>query len=163
MIKAVLIRIGLAAIVFGAGLYFGYTYERNDCQAEQAEAQVEAVEIHDQAAEAGQEVERQAVRRRVKTDAVFNGIQQGVISYAQTHPVATDCRLDADGLRLWAAANAGADPESACRSDDLVRALAAAGERCDDGSADQSHRRGSGLSPVPGSAPGADRLAGGNQ
>lgn len=163
MIQSLLIRIGLAAIVFGAGLYFGFQYAHNDCQADQGEAQVEAVEIHDQAAEAGQVVEQQAVKRRVNTESVFNGIQRGVITYVQTHPVATDCRLDDDGLRLWAAANAGADSDAACRGDDLLRAVAAAGERCDDGSADQPPRRGAGVPPLPGPAPGADRLAGGDQ
>ena len=162
MIQSILIRIGLAAVVFALGAWLGYSYERNDRKADQAEAQAETVEIHDQAAEVGRVVEQAAVQRSVKTDAVFNGIQRGVIAYVQSHPAAIDCRLDDDGLRLWRAANAGADIESAAVGHGAVRTAAAAGERGDDGSADQSQRSGALVSPVPGSASGADQLAGGN-
>ena len=162
MIQTILIRIGLAAVVFALGAWLGYSYERNDRKADQAEAQTETIEIHDQAAEAGRVVERAAVQRNVKTDAVFNGIQRGVIAYAQSHPAAIDCRLDDDGLRLWRAANAGTDPDRAGSIDGAVRTAPATEERSNDGTADQPQRSGAFLPPVPQSAPGTDRLAGGN-
>lgn len=155
-----LIRLALAVAFLGAGAAFGYRYADNACKARKSEAQTVAIEQHDEAAVVGQTVERETVKRTVKTEAVFNGIQLGVIDYAQKHPAATDCRLDDDGLRLWHAANANAEPLPAAERDAAMRDAGTAAERGDDGSIEQSHRSRQGLSPVPGSASGSGELAG---
>ena len=155
-----LLAVLVVAIVSSAGgAYLGYRYADNACQAEKLAAQDVVIEEHDDAARAGKVVERETVRRAAKTEAVFNDVQQGVVAYVQTHPAAV-CSLDADGLRLWNAANQGADPAAAGERDATVPGVAAGDERDDDGPADQSHRGRQGVSPVPGSAPGLGGMAG---
>ena len=154
----ILLLVGVA--LFVAGYFTGTKAEHNANEAEKKHAQDVATELHNAKSIVGERVERETVQQTTKTEAVFNGINQGVITYAQNHPVADNCRLDDDGLRLWRAANAGADLEPATVGDSPVRTATAAGERGDDGSADQSQRSGAFVSPVPGSAPGADQLAG---
>ena len=154
-----LIHLALAVAFLGTGAVFGYRYADNACQANQAKALSVVVTEHNEAAGIGQSVARETVRRTVKTEAVFNGIQQGVTSYAQNHP-ADDCRLDADGLRLWRAANANADALPSSERDAALPGATDAAERRDDGPADQSRRGDEGLSPVQGPAPGAGGLVG---
>lgn len=151
----------LAAVaLFIAGYFTGIKAEHNANEAQRAEAQQTAIELHNAKTIVGERVERETVQRTVKTEAVFNGINQGVITYAQNHPVATDCRLDDDGLRLWSAANAGADAEPIGERSAGMRGIVTTAERRDDGSAEQPHRNGPGLSPVPRSTPWLDQLAG---
>ena len=159
-----LLIMALAAVAMFIGGYFtGTKAEHNANEAQRAEAQDTAIGLHNAKSIVGERVERETVARTVKTEAVFNGLNQGVITYAQSHPVATDCRLDADGLRLWTAANAGADAQPVAERSAGMPVAAATAERWNDGSAEQSHRGGQGLSPVPGSAPGASQLVEENQ
>ena len=157
ILAAVLVGIGL----FLGGYFTGKSNEHNADEAKKGEALETAVEKHDQAEAVGQEVERQSAVRAAKTESVFNGIQQGVVTYAQNHPAA-DCSLDADGLRLWRAANDGADAEAAGSGQGGMPAAAAAEERQPDGSAGEPRDGGQAVPPVPGPAQGADRLAGEN-
>ncbi len=154
----ILLLVGVA--LFVAGYFTGTKAEHNANEAEKKHAQDVATELHNAKSIVGERVERETVQQTTKTEAVFNGINQGVITYAQNHPVADNCRLDDDGLRLWLAANQGTNTHPAAVRDAGVPGAAATAERSDDGSADQSHRGGQGVSPVPGSAPGADQLAG---
>ena len=149
----------VAIVSSGGGAYLGYRYADNACQAKKEDAQDVAIEVHDGAAQAGQVVERKTARRAAKTEAVFNRVQQGVVAYVQTHSAAV-CGLDPDGLRLWNAANQGADSVAAAERDATVSDVAAADDGRADGSADQSHRGGQGVSPVPGPASGLSGLAG---
>ena len=152
----------IAALLFFGGYFLGKADERTNQQAKKAVALESVIVTHNEVAAGGQAVERETVRRTVKTEAVFNGIQQGVTTYAQNHPAADDCRLDAGGLRLWRAANANADPLPAGERDAALPDAADAAERRDDRSADQPYRGDQGLSPVQGPAPGAGGLAGEN-
>ena len=92
----VLVRLALvlafAALAFGSGATLGYRYARNAGEAQKAVAQTVAIEAHTEAAVIGQAVERETVQRHVKTEAVFNGITQGAIIYAQSHPAAIRAR-----------------------------------------------------------------------
>lgn len=160
----------LAAILLGIGLFLGGYFtgkssEHNADQAKQGEALEATVEKHDEAATVGQEAEQQSAVRAAKTESVFNGIQQGVVTYAQTHPAADHddhCSLDPDGLRLWRAANDGADAEAAGGGQGGVPAAAATDERPPGGSAGGPRDGGEGIPPVPGPAQSPDRLDGDN-
>ena len=161
VINALAGRIALAAVALCVGAVLGYLYADNACEAQQGEAQAEVVTQHNDAADSGLAVEKKTVQRAAKTEAVFNGIHQRVTTYAQNHP-ADDCRLDADGLRLWRAANANTDALPASERDAALSAAADAAERRDDGPADQPYRGDQGLSPVQGPASGAGGMAGEN-
>lgn len=152
----------VAFLVFFAGFGAGKRVEHNANEARRAEAQQTAIELHNAVAIVGQRVERKAVERTAQTAAVFNGINQGAITYAQNHPVSTDCSLDDDGLRLWTAANTGADAQPAGSGTANVPDTASTAERPADGSADKSHRGGGDVSPMPRSALRAGAVAGGN-
>ncbi len=157
----ILFELLICGVLFLTGYFMGKDDERTDQRARVATAMETVIAEHNQTAVVGQQVERRSVQRASATETLFNGITQGAILYAQSHPVADDCRLDADGLRLWTRANAGAEAAAAGDQPGDVSASVAAGERRADGSADQSHPDGQGVSPMPGSAPGAARLAGG--
>nr|WP_091939725.1 hypothetical protein [Propionivibrio dicarboxylicus] len=156
--------IGLAvvAVLAIAMYFFGRSNEHNANEANKVAAVEGGVKKHNQAAIAGGKAESNSAARKVQTEAFFNAIQTKEISYAQTHS-APQCRLDPDGLCLWIAANANADPDTTCSGYGALRTAATTGERDDRRSADESHRGGEGVSPVQGSAPGADRLAGGDR
>ena len=158
--KTLLVRIGILAIVFALGAGLGYRYANTACKAGQAEAQVEAIETHDKKADVGKDIERITVQRAVKTEAVFSGIQQGVITYAQNHPAATDCHIGADGMRLWVAANEGADALATAERNAVLRGITAAEKRCDDRSAGKPYCGSQSLSPLQGSAQRVSRLVG---
>jgi len=161
---SILIAVLAGLVLFVAGYFIGKSNEQTANQAEQGKALEVAVEKHDQAAAAGQVVEQQSEARAAKTEAAFNTIQKGVVTYAQKHLAGpgSQCGLDPDGLRLWRAANDGADAGTAGGEDGALPAAAAAGEWKPDGSAGEPRRGGEGVSPVPGSAPGVDRLVEGH-
>jgi hypothetical protein len=154
-------RIALVAGAVCVGAFFGYRYADNACEAQQGKAQAEVVVQHNDAADSGQAVEKKSVQRAAKTEAVFNGIQKGVTTYAQNHPV-DDCRLDADGLRLWRAANANTDALPSGERSAALSSAADAAERGDDGPSRQPYRGDEGISPVQGSASGVGGMAGEN-
>ena len=72
---------------------------------------------------------RHAAADRAAT-AMFSRMQDEVSEYVKTHPVIDGCGLDADGLRVWSAANAGdadaARSPAAGKPDGGVRSAAAA-------------------------------------
>lgn len=65
-------------------------------------------------AEAGFAVEREAMQRQQSTQDTFKTITNTVTRYVQANPTTRACGLDARGLCLWNAANAGRDPVTAC-------------------------------------------------
>lgn len=159
---AVIAGLAMLAVLFAGGYGVGHRHAANDCEAGRARTQAAAIERHDQAAAAGDAVELKAARRAEKTEAVFNTIKSGEITYAQTHPAAV-CGLDPDGLRLWRDANAGADAVSASELHAGMPAAAAAGERGAGELAVEPHLGGAAVPPVPGPAQGAGGLAGENE
>lgn len=44
---------------------------------------------------------------QAQVQIVHDVVTKTVIKYVQTHPIAATCGLDADGLRIWNAANSG--------------------------------------------------------
>lgn len=156
----------LAAVLIGLGLFLGGYFtgksnEHNADDAKKGKALETAVEKHDEAEAVGQEVERQSAVRSAKTEAIFNGIQQGVITYAQTHRP-DDCGLDADGMRIWRAANDGADFETSSGGQGGVPSATAAEEQQPNGSTGEPRSSGQAVPPVPGPASSAGQLDGEN-
>lgn len=163
LVKAGVILFALIAVAIG-GYAFGVHTEHNANEAQKKEDLQTAIELHRAKTIAGGTVERETVQRAAKTETTFNAIQQGVVTYAQNHAGDTDCRLDDDGLRLWADANAGAiAPGVAERHADLPGRASGAAEWLNPGSSDQPRRLGQDLPPVQGSAQRPGQVAGENQ
>ena len=160
--ERVLASLLAAGLLFFGGYFVGKSDERQDQQVREKKALEASVELHVQRAEAGQRVELSSAQREEKTAVIFNGISHQVIDYAQKHALDLDCRLDDSGLRLWNAANAGATAPEASAGHAALSAAAPGAKRGTDGAVGQPHRGGEALPRVPGSSPGADRLAGGH-
>lgn len=149
----------------GEQLAAGKTAQR-DQRAQQAD-----IRRIDNAIEAAQGVATASAEQQVRIVTKFQPIEREVIRYVQT-PAAAELCLDADGLRIWTAANRGefeaaaSQPagHAALRSGypaaSQWRSGGCAGEPCADGqaleivrseagSAGQSHQRGE---PRPGAA-----------
>ena len=135
-----------AAVALGgtwlAGDRHGHHQEHLSAQAAQAEhlqraiAQADAQAVIDQGIVAAD----QEVQTRIQT--VYRTITQEVTRYAIAH-AADDCGLDADGLRLWRAANDGTAPApAAAQPDGAVPAT------------DPAHGREAGVQPAAESRPG---------
>lgn len=95
------------------GYFWGVHNARTACEAAKVVPLVQSIEQHNEKVAVGQVVERQAARQAAKTESFFTGVERGVLTHAQTHPVAGDCSLDADGLRLWRDANRGPEADGA--------------------------------------------------
>lgn len=163
LVKAGVILFALVAVAIG-GYTFGVRTEHNANEAQKAEDQQTAIELHRAKTIAGATVERETVQRAAKTETTFNAIQQGVVTYAQNHAGDADCRLDDDGLQLWTDANAGSiTPAATERPADLPARAAAAVERLSRGSSEQPRDIGKYLSPMQGSAQRPGEVAGENQ
>lgn len=146
-------------------------------RAESAGAQVaQASEAREQAREPGlqvieKEVIRYVERNRPRPQAhpgTAGGPPEDSATARPAGPHAPDadrpgCGLDADGLRLWAAANRGELPESAAAPGaGLPAAGDGTGFRLTARSARQPYGMGAGAAPLPRPAFGFDRLADGS-
>lgn len=157
----ILLLIVLCALAFLAGYGTGQRAEHNANEANKLRAVEGRIERHNTAAVAGNAAEGQAAARAQTTEKHFQVIRQKEIVYVQNQAGATGCGLDADGLRLWRDANAGADPVAAGAPDAAMPGTAAADERSADRSALQPPHDGAAAAPVPGSSAGAGRMDGG--
>ncbi len=130
----------------------GYQAATQAAQAEQAThlrnaiAQAEAIAAQDRAIYAAGDA------RLARVGTVFRALDREVNRYVKKHPLAVEC-LDADGLRLWAAANAGTEPTAAGDSGDpgpLPGDAAAAQGHDRPDAAGGPRRAGEALSQAPG-------------
>lgn len=163
-----IIRPVIVELIFVAALAFGsYLAGRADgkalVHAEQAAIQAKVIEQHNDKAEAAHVVETKAVRRQTRTAQTFARINLGVTNHALTDAAHRDC-LDADGLRLWSAANAGAiaDPLSTGQPDGSLPTTAATSDGQGAGGTGEPRRDGAAVSPVPQPAAGSCGLAAGD-
>ena len=65
-----------------------------------------AVKVQQDWSKADQSSVASAASATQAVHVVYRTITQQVVKYVQTHPSAAGCGLDADGLRIWNAANA---------------------------------------------------------
>lgn len=157
----ILLALATAGVLFFGGYFLGKADQRTDDEAAKVKPLQQAIVRHNTAAIAGQAVEQKTVAAVAKTEARFKGIIRGVNQHATQNlqALAADCSLDADGLRLWRAANANTDPEPAASGYGGLPAAGTARLRQDAGLAGQPRGDGEGISPLPGASPRPDGLA----
>jgi hypothetical protein len=149
--------VAIAAVL--AGYQRGYSNARAVCEAEKSAALAQAVEAHTRAIDAGKTVEIAAEKKLAATQKTFEKLKTEAIKNANARPAGLgNCGLDADGLRLWNAANHGDDALSAAVPAAGLRPVATPGNGKTPGHAPQPHRDGAGLPRLPGAAPGAGGL-----
>lgn len=148
--------------VFWGGFEFGHSRASIACIKTAADAAAEREQAAEKIEERREEITDVAVSAEQQRQVITRVQTREVIRYVQAHPN-PDCGLDADGLRLWQAANAGVDPAAltGSASDGAVPAVADAGERPAERSAAESRGDGAALSPVSRAAAGAGAVGGG--
>lgn len=147
--------------VFWGGYEFGQSRAENECIKASAASAAEQKQAAEKIEERREEITDVAVSAEQQRQVITRIQTREVIRYVQAHPH-PDCGLDADGLRLWAAANAGTNPSAAAGAPDgAVPATAVAGERPAERSAGESRGDRAALSPVSRAAAGAGAVGGG--
>lgn len=101
--------LGLA--LFGGGLYTGNRLAHQSAKAEQLDAVQRAIEQSNQIAEQDAEILATADIKRAARRVAAKQLDQEIEQNVQANPAYLECGLDADGLRLWNAANAGMEAE----------------------------------------------------
>lgn len=145
----------LAPALFVAGYLLGQDDARTDCRAERGERLTRAIAQAEALARQDAEVLTAHETARTRVRATYIHLTREAHRYALDHRD-SPCGLDADGLRLWAAANAGdAEPLAAAAPDYRLRDTAGPGLGPAGGPADQSRRGDGAPARVPGAAPGA--------
>lgn len=161
------------ALCAGGGFFAGYRAATNKLHAQQldierkshvryVEGVKRAIDQADALAVENAEFESDSVQRRARIERVFQTINQEVIRYVQTDAGRGLC-FDADGLRLYNAANRGefpaTDPSAPGASGPGGMPGADGGERRLSGGSPGQPRLGSqGVLRMPGTAPGAGGL-----
>ncbi len=115
-LAAVVALIALVAWAYVQGVSAGKTertahYEAVLAERDRAAAQALADGLRQARAQATQAMaaERTHLNAQAKTEARFRTITKTVTEYVDKNPGLAGCGLDADGLRLWNAANDGDD------------------------------------------------------
>ncbi|MDO9053825.1 MAG: hypothetical protein Q8K43_10425 [Sulfurimicrobium sp.] len=93
--------------VFAAGLWAGKDYAKKKCVAGQVAAQGAAI-----IATAKEDTRRETIGTQRETSGeririVYKNLKEQADEIVKNNPEFNDCGLDADGLRLWNAANSG--------------------------------------------------------
>ena len=120
VLAGALITGGLLWWVYSLGNEAGENRARNQCQQQQAidqrareEAEAKALRSHREIMSAAVAAERAYWQGQAQAETYYNEIEREVIRYVERTPSTPDCGLDADGLRLWQAANRGPSPAAA--------------------------------------------------
>ena len=150
----------LIAALYGA-YRFGHSVAATECEAGKSKAKTVAIEKHDKAAVAVNAVEKKAAVRADRRDAFFSGLQLEAKTHDKTNPLPGGCGLDAERLRQWNAANAGADVDSAGPADGAARPASAGAEWRAGDAEGKSPGVDARLLDSARPLPGTDRLAGG--
>lgn len=153
----------LLLMLVGGPYYLGWTHRGDSDAAKQATAaKIEAQQTTHAVVVEYQRRDDNATKA-VTADSKAEGnaqahtqqLHQEVIRYVTANPTSA-CSLDADGMRIWRAANAG-DPaasDAAGVADPAVPGPSAAVQPAAGGSAGQPRHGGGSVLPVPGAAPG---------
>lgn len=155
-----IIAAALLIVLIGGPYWLGMRHQRASDTAAQAKAamlQREALEqavqqarsaqqLRDQAAVAANQTQQLHIKTRTQV------LRKEVVRYVSTHPAVSACGLDADGVRLWRAANAGhsAATGAAGSAGGAVPAPADAGQRRAGRSAGQPRTNHGPVLPVQG-------------
>jgi hypothetical protein len=112
-----IIAVALLLVLVGGPYWLGLRHARTECELAQARAQV-AAQVAAQSAQAKQETisaqsaaqaTMQIERERAQTRTLVKEVTRYVHDTIPAPPGAAGCALDADGMRIWRSANAGAD------------------------------------------------------
>lgn len=136
----------LALGLFGAGYAAGSKHASSECIANQAQAQQDAQAQIDETNTRREKVANKRETSREQIRIVYRTIKEK----AHENTVAADCGLDADGLRLWNAANAGAAETLRSQPDYRLSSAAAGRIGHVDGLVAEPHRGDGAVQPVPG-------------
>ena len=122
---------GLIALLVaaGGGFYAGHRAASNACEAQKLQAVGRAISQAKQVASEDAQVSRAYEGQREQVRTVYRTITKEVNHYVDTHPDSRGCGLDADGLRIWRAANAGDAAAVSGEPDYGLSGTAAAGKR----------------------------------
>ncbi|MDI3259667.1 MAG: hypothetical protein QJR02_08225 [Sinobacteraceae bacterium] len=113
----IIVGLALLLVLVGGPYWLGLRHARTECELAQARAQV-AAQVAAQSAQAKQEAistrsaaqaTTQIERERAHTRTLVKEVTRYVHDTIPAPPGAAGCGLDADGLRIWRSANAGAD------------------------------------------------------
>lgn len=153
----------LTVVLTGAGYRMGARSAELDCARAVSTASEEAAVAARQRDDALMAVERQAVEAEAVLERAHDIQTREVIRYVQS-PDVPDCQLDAAGVRLWNAANAGAFAQDAAAGvAGAVPAAAAAPGRDAARTGDQPRAGGAGVSPLQPASGAAVAVGGGQQ
>ena len=156
-----LLALWLASLM---GTYsFASRNEANACKAAEVPVLKTVIVTHNKRAAKGHQAEVNGAVRAAKTEANFMKLEREIFTYAQKHPVAADCSIDVDGLRLWRAANSNADIDDARGYDGGLPGSSAASQRRTTNIAPESYTGSEDLSPVPGAVSPPGGVAGEDQ
>lgn len=154
LLGAVLLMAGL----FTGGYLLGRDHAATACRADKSAALTRLIAEQARLAEQDREILLTHEARQVRIRTVFHTILQEAGRYALRHHD-DSCGLDADGLRLWRAANAGEAPPAA-EPDYGLSGAAAARLGTAGGPVLEPRRDGGALPRLQGTAPGAFGLGG---
>lgn len=148
----ILASLVLVMAVFAAGLWAGKDYAKTKCVAGQVAAQGAAV-----VATAKEDARREAIGTQRETSGeririVYKNLREQADEIVKNNPEFNACGLDADGLRLWNSANAGAAAPVPGEPDFTLYRTATSQVGEADGPAGESHRGDGVVQPVPGQA-----------
>lgn len=144
--------LGLAAATGLLGYRAGHDAAVTQAQADLAKHLARAIEQADQVATQDRDVLQASEARRTRIQTVFQEIEREAIRYVALHITDAEC-LDADGLRLWRAANLGPDAATTAAPVDTLSAPAHADVGQGPRPTLESHSGGEDLSRLPGAAP----------
>lgn len=96
------IVIGVAAIAILAGAYWkGYRDASGSCEAEKRRALEALIEYQQEIQKENDIINEEIIEDLNNQKQKTRIIYKKVIEYVENNPDSTNCKLDADGLRLW--------------------------------------------------------------
>lgn len=141
---AVLI-VALALALVGIGYAWGDKHASSACADDKTQAQQAAQAVVDETNTRREEVAQARETSREQIRVVYRTIKEK----ANENPVAADCSLDADSLRIWNAANAGNTAPLLGKLDYRLPNAATGQVGQAGGPARQPHRGDGAVQPVP--------------
>lgn len=141
-----------ALALFGGGYWQGHRQASNACLAGQAKSVIVAQTAANTETTRREAIGTQREVSREQIRVVYRTIKEKADEIVTNHPEFNVCGLDADGLRLWNAANSGSTPAVPGEPADLLPGTASGEIGQPGGSAQESHRGDGAVQPVPGPA-----------
>ena len=146
-----LVELVIAAALLMSGYGFGQKTASSACAVAQAQAQQALQAKADETSERREKVAQSREVAREQIRVVYRTIKEKADENIKNNPEFNNCGLDADGLRLWNAANDGSLKTLRGESDSSVPSATTGPFGQSDGPVPESHRVDGAVQPVPGS------------